>query len=313
MAAAELAALPELVVLRILELLPLRDRLRAASVCRRWKRIAENGALWTEVDLTPHKLSCRTLWHALRHCLRPNLLTLRLRGTLRTTSRHRLLSPALLSALTTRCPHLQHLSLTEADLHTIPYNSLPPSLTTLELCCCEIPSLWFFGSDAPRLQRLELHNVPAFSDRHLLNVSSHSHLRTLSLLGTYRVTDVGMERAAPHLEGLEHLELQHCVLTDSALHFIARHMKRLRVLEITSIPHLTDLGLASLAALEHLEVLHLDLYNKFSLRAVAALCRALPRLRSLTLDGVHSEDETMGEIRVVVPRCSFTPPPRPQA
>lgn len=58
MAAAELAALPELVVLRILELLPLRDRLRAASVCRRWKRIAENGALWTEVDLTPHKVGC---------------------------------------------------------------------------------------------------------------------------------------------------------------------------------------------------------------------------------------------------------------
>uniref|UniRef100_A0A669QA27 F-box and leucine rich repeat protein 12 n=2 Tax=Phasianus colchicus TaxID=9054 RepID=A0A669QA27_PHACC len=234
--------------------------------------------------------------------------TLRLRGTLRTASRHRLLSPALLSALTTRCPHLQHLSLTEADLHTLPYDSLPPSLIVLELRCCEIPSLWFSGSAAPRLQRLELHNVPAFSDRHLLNVSSHGHLRMLSLSGTYRVTDTGMERAAPHLEELERLELRHCVLTDSALHFIARHMK-LRVLEITSVPHLTDLGLASLATLERLETLHLDLYNKFSLRAVAALCRALPRLRSLTLDGVHSEDETVGEIRAGVPCCSFTPPP----
>uniref|UniRef100_A0A8C9FRI1 F-box and leucine rich repeat protein 12 n=1 Tax=Pavo cristatus TaxID=9049 RepID=A0A8C9FRI1_PAVCR len=212
---------------------------------------------------------------------------MRLRGALRTASKHRLLSPALLSALTARCPHLQHLSLTEADLHTLPYDSLPPSLTTLELRCCEIPSLWFCGSSAPRLQRLQLRNVPAFSDRHLLNVSSHGRLRVLSLSGTYRVTDAGLERAAPHLEELERLELRHCVLSDSALRFIARHMKQLRVLELTSIPQLTDSGLASLAALELLEVLHLDLYNRFSLRAVAALCRALPRLRSLTLDGLH--------------------------
>ncbi|XP_021239569.1 F-box/LRR-repeat protein 12, partial [Numida meleagris] len=258
------------------------------------------------------QLSCRTLWHAVRHCLRDNLRTLRLRGALRSPGRHRLLSPALLAALAARCPRLERLCLTEADLHPLPYPSLPASLSALELSCCEIPSPWFCGgsSSSPLLRRLELRNVPAFSDRHLLNVavSSRGRLRTLSLSGTYRLTDAGIERAAPHLEELERLELHRCVLSDSALGSVARHAKRLRVLAVTSVPQLTDAGLASLAALQRLETLRLDLDNKFSLDAVVALCRALPRLRDFALDGVRSEDEAAGEIRACVPRCSFSPP-----
>uniref|UniRef100_A0A8C2SVQ2 F-box/LRR-repeat protein 15-like leucin rich repeat domain-containing protein n=1 Tax=Coturnix japonica TaxID=93934 RepID=A0A8C2SVQ2_COTJA len=196
-----------------------------------------------------------------------------------------------------------------ADLHPIPYPTLPPSLTSLELRCCEIPSIWFNGPAAPRLHRLKLYNIPAFTDSHLLNVSSHRNLKTLSLSGTYRVTDKGIERAAPYLESLEHLELHHCTLSDSALHSIARHMNQLRILRVTSIPNLTDSGLASLATLERIEKLHLDLYNEFSLCAVVTLCQGLPRLSSLTLDGVQPEDEALGGIKAGLSYCSFTAPP----
>uniref|UniRef100_A0A8C0EPB7 Uncharacterized protein n=1 Tax=Bubo bubo TaxID=30461 RepID=A0A8C0EPB7_BUBBB len=100
------------------------------------------------------------------------------------------------------------------------------------------------------LQHLVIRDVPAFSDRHLLNVSSQSRLKTLSLWGTYRLTDMGVQRAAPHLGDLEHLVLRHCVIGDSAVGVIGRHMKQLRFLEIGSAGSLTSTGLACLVTLQ---------------------------------------------------------------
>uniref|UniRef100_A0A8C5JVS8 F-box domain-containing protein n=1 Tax=Junco hyemalis TaxID=40217 RepID=A0A8C5JVS8_JUNHY len=44
-------ALPDSVLVQVLALLPLRDRLRAARVCRRWQQLAQDRAVWTHVDL----------------------------------------------------------------------------------------------------------------------------------------------------------------------------------------------------------------------------------------------------------------------
>eukprot|EP00075_Anas_platyrhynchos_P011141 XP_027300394.1 F-box/LRR-repeat protein 12 isoform X1 [Anas platyrhynchos] len=334
MAAKMAAALPDPVLLRVLALLPLRDRLRAARwgrhrrpglsrgllrssgrslrVCRRWRRLVQDRVLWADVDLSPHKLSSKTLWQLVRHRLGDSLRTLRVRGALLAGGRQRLLSPALLAALAQRCPRLSRLCLAEADLRPLPYESFPASLTALELSRCEIPAAWFCGSAAralPRLQHLVVRKVPAFSNQHLLNVSSRCRLKTLTLSGTYRVTDAGIQSAAPRLEELERLVLRHCVVTDSALHFIGRHMKRLRFLEISSAESLTNAGLACLAALEGLETLRLDHCDKFSPEAIAALCRALPRLRNLKLDGADFGDEAMGKIQASLPSCSFSHTP----
>ncbi|NXE34617.1 FXL12 protein, partial [Ptilorrhoa leucosticta] len=54
-AMAERAALPDSVLVQVLALLPLRDRLRAARVCRRWQQVAQDRAVWTHVDLSPHR------------------------------------------------------------------------------------------------------------------------------------------------------------------------------------------------------------------------------------------------------------------
>uniref|UniRef100_A0A8C3TTU8 F-box domain-containing protein n=1 Tax=Catharus ustulatus TaxID=91951 RepID=A0A8C3TTU8_CATUS len=47
--------LPDSVLVQVLALLPLRDRLRAARVCRRWQQLAQDRAVWTHVDLSPHR------------------------------------------------------------------------------------------------------------------------------------------------------------------------------------------------------------------------------------------------------------------
>ncbi|KAM6188731.1 F-box/LRR-repeat protein 12 [Sarcoramphus papa] len=308
----ELPVLPDSVLLQVLALLPLRDRLRAARVCRRWQRLALDRMVWRHVDLSPHRISSRTLWHLVRRRLRDSLRTLRVRGTLRSGGKQRLLSPALLTALGKRCPHLRRLSLAETDLRPVPYDSIPSSLTALELTRCEIPAAWFCGSAAralPQLQHLVVRNVPAFSDRHLLNVSSQSHLKTLSLSGTYRVTDTGIQRAAPRLEELERLALRHCIIGDSAVDFIGRHMKRLRFLEIGDAYSLTNAGLACLATLQRLETLCLDLCDTISPGAVIALCRALPQLRNLKLGGARLENEVFDKIQASLPHCSFSHAP----
>lgn len=248
----------------------------------------------------------------MRRHLRDSLQTLRVQGTLCCGGKQRLLSPALLAALGRRCPRLRRLCLAETDLRPVPYESIPPSLEALELSRCEIPAGWFCGSAAralPRLQCLVVRNVPAFSDHHLLNVSSRSRLKTLSLSGTYRVTDRGIQRAAPHLEELERLVLRRCIIGDSAVDFVGRHMKRLRFLEISDAYSLTNVGLAHLATLRCLETLCLDLCDKVSPGAITALCQALPQLRHLKLGGAGLEDGAIDKIQASLPRCSFSRTP----
>uniref|UniRef100_A0A803TWH5 Uncharacterized protein n=1 Tax=Anolis carolinensis TaxID=28377 RepID=A0A803TWH5_ANOCA len=111
------------------------------------------------------------------------------------------------------------------NLRPLPYDFLPSSLTTLELTA---PAC----KDFPRIQHLIIQNVPAFSNQHLFNISRQGTLKTLVLSKTFRVTDVGIQTAAPHLGGLEHLTLLHTQIGNSAMHFIGRHMKCLRSLHL---------------------------------------------------------------------------------
>ncbi|XP_069737714.1 F-box/LRR-repeat protein 12 [Phaenicophaeus curvirostris] len=304
--AAAAAELPDSVLVRILALLPLRERLGAASVCRRWQRLAQDREVWRDVDGSAHPLSSRSLWLLLRRRFQPSLRTLRLRGRLRSALRQRLLSPALLAALAKRCPRLLGLYLTETDLRHLPSSSLPASLVALELSCCEIPASWFCSA-LPNLRHLVIRRVPAFSDRHLLNVVSGSRLKSLSLSGTYRLTDVGICRAAPRLEELETLRLIRCGVGDSAAGSIGLYMKRLRLLELGEAHGLTEAGLKSLGSLRSLETL--DLHLPLSPGAVIAVCRALPGLRSLQLRGLRFEDGITDQIRADFPFCSFSKAP----
>ncbi|KAM9514097.1 F-box/LRR-repeat protein 12 [Guaruba guarouba] len=308
------SVLPDSVLLRVLALLPPCDRERAAGVCRRWRRLALDRTVWRHVDVSQRRLSSGALWQLLRQHLHAGLCTLRARGSLLSGSRQRLLSPALLAALRQRCPQLQCLSLAETDLRRIPYESIPASLSTLELRRCEIPAAWFrrSGASPGALQHLLVHHVPAFSDQHLLAACSQHRLKTLSLWGTYRLTEPGLRRAAPYLEELQRLELRGCGAGDATLDSIGCHMKRLRVLEIVACP-VTGTGLGSLKPLRHLEMLCLELGEKVSPGAVIALCQALPRLRDLRVVGACLGAEVMDKIRVDLSHCSCSHSPQPPA
>ncbi|XP_061212495.1 F-box/LRR-repeat protein 12 [Neopsephotus bourkii] len=312
-AVAEVSVLPDSVLLQVLALLPPWDRLRPSRVCRRWRRLALDPTVWRHVDVSQRRLSSRALWQLLRRRLPSGLCTLRARGSLLSSSRPPLLSPALLLALGKRCPRLQHLSLTETDLRRIPYESIPASLRALELRRCEIPAAWFHPGSSPRpLRHLHIHHVPAFSDQHLLAACSQHRLQTLSLRGSYRLTEPGMQRAAPYLQGLRRLELRGCGAGDATMASIGYHMKGLRELEVVACP-VSSAGLGALKGLQHLEVLCLELGEKVSAGAVIALGRALPLLRELRVVGACLALGIMDQIRMDLSHCSCTHSPQPPA
>ncbi|XP_053158989.1 F-box/LRR-repeat protein 12 isoform X2 [Hemicordylus capensis] len=258
-------------------------------------------------------MSSKALWSLLRNHLRGSLRTLKVRGSLHSARKQEVFSPALMQALGKQCPGLHRLCLTETDLRSLPYDCIPSTLTTLELSCCEIASAWFQVPAAspnsqafPQIQHLVIRNVPAFSNQHLLNVSIQGTLKTLVLSEAYRVTDVGIQTAAPHLGDLELLALRQCSIGDSATHFIGRHMKRLHNLDLGGSPSLTDAGLACLTSLLGLEELGLESCCSLSPEAIVAVCQALPQLRHIDLSRIAFEVQMIHKIQAGLPKCVVT-------
>lgn len=209
-----------------------------------------------------------------------------------------------------QCPNLHHLCLTATDLRSLSYNCMPSSLTTLELTYCEIPSVWFQmpeGSQAfPRIQHLVIQNVPAFSNQHLVNISIQGTLKTLVLAEAYRVTDGGLQTAAPHLGDLEFLALRRCGIGDSAAHFIGRHMKHLCHLDLTGSSSLTDAALPCLSSLPCLENICLQACSGLSPEAIMTICQTLPRLKHLDLSKICLEHWMIHTIQSGLPGCVVT-------
>ncbi|XP_066471403.1 F-box/LRR-repeat protein 12 [Tiliqua scincoides] len=313
MQTSNFSALPDSLLLQILELLPPRDRLGGARVCRRWRKLVRDKSLWRHLDLTAYKMTSKALWHLLRNHLRGSLQTLKARGTLHSVRKQEVFSPALMQALGKQCPNLHSLCLTETDLRSLSYDCIPPSLKTLELNCCEIPSVWFQVSAAsqstqafPRIQNLKIQNVPAFSNQHLINISVQGTLQTLVLSETYRVTDAGIQAAASHMGDLEYLALRQCSIGDLAVHFISRHMKHLHSLDLGGSSSLTDAGLSCLTGLPGLEKLSLESCCRLSPEAIVAVCQALPQLKHLNVSRIAFENQVIHKIQASLPNCVVT-------
>ncbi|XP_063787574.1 F-box/LRR-repeat protein 12 [Pseudophryne corroboree] len=306
-----LSWLPDSVLLEVLSFLSVRDLIRSCRVCKRWKRLVLDKSLWRYVDLTPYKLNSKILWHLVRHWLGTSLQTLKLKGLLHSVKKQEFLTPAVLQVLEKRYPTLENLHLEEMNLRSLRYDCLPSTLKTLELSQCEIPLTWFKASPTknrtvPKLENLIVNNVSSFSSHHFETICSQSALKTLYLSGTYRVHDIGIQKAIPYLKRLEHLKLHDCNITDITLHLIGCHLKHLRALALTDFRSLTDAGLACLAGVKTLEKLWLEYCFCFSSNSIIAVCVSLPALNYLNLNGIFFETKGIDEIRKSLPHCVVT-------
>ncbi|XP_069802290.1 F-box/LRR-repeat protein 12 [Dendropsophus ebraccatus] len=304
-----LSWLPDSVLLEVLSFLSVRDLIRSCRVCKRWKRLVLDKALWRYVDLTPYKLNSKILWHLVRHWLGTSLQTLKLKGLLNSVKKQEFLTPAILQVLEKRYPCLEHLHLQETNLRSLSYDSLPSTLKTLELSECEIPQTWVKSSNSKtkgllKLENLILNKTSSFSNHHLEAICSQSNLKTLCLCGTYRVNDIGIQKAVPYLKGLQHLKLKECNVTDITLHLIGCHLKQLRTLALIDFRYLTDAGLACLSGVKTLEKLWLEYCFCFSSSSIIAVCVSLPTLNYLNLSGIFFEGQGIDEIRKSLPQCT---------
>ncbi|XP_075715066.1 F-box/LRR-repeat protein 12 [Rhinoderma darwinii] len=306
-----LSWLPDCVLLEVLSFLSVRDLIRSCRVCKRWKRLVLDKSLWRYVDLTPYKLNSKILWHLVRHWLGTGLQTLKLKGLLNSVKKQEFLTPAVLQVLEKRYPSLEHLDLQEINLRSLNYDCIPSTLKTLVLSECEIPLTWFKSSTNKtkgvlKLENLILNKVSSFSNHHLETICSQSSLKTLCLSGTYRVNDIGIQKAVPYLKGLEHLKLNECNITDITLHLIGCHLKNLRTLALVDFHYLTDAGLACLSGVKTMEKLWLECCFCFSSSSIIAVCVSLPALNYLNLNGIFFEGQGIDEVRKSLPRCTVT-------
>ncbi|KAM9311116.1 F-box/LRR-repeat protein 12 [Gastrophryne carolinensis] len=306
-----LSWLPDSVLLEVLSFLSVRDLILSCRVCKRWMRLILDKSLWRHVDLTPYMLTSKIFWYLVRHRLGTSLQTLKIKGLLYSTKKQEFLTPAVLQVLEKRYPSLENLYLQETSLRSLTYDCLPSTLKMLHLSKCEVPMSWFRVSPnkdkvLPKLEILILNTVSSFSNQHLEAICSHSALKTLYLSGTYRVTDIGIQKAITYLKGLEHLKLHGCNLTDITLHLIGCHLKHLRTLFLTNFCALTDAGLSCLSGVKTLEKLWLEYCYQLSSSSIITVCVNLPALNFLNLNGIIFEGHGIDEIRKRLPHCTVT-------
>ncbi|XP_073411781.1 F-box/LRR-repeat protein 12 isoform X2 [Dendrobates tinctorius] len=280
----------------------------ALWVCKRWKRLILDKSLWRYVDLTPYKLNSKILWHLLRHWLGTSLQTLKIKGLLKSVKKQEFLTPAVLQVLEKRYQSLEYLHLQETNLRSVGYDCLPSTLKTLELSECEVPLIWFKTTgktkELLKLENLILNKVSSFSNQHLEIVCSQSSLKSLCLSGTYRINDIGVQKAVPYLKELEHLKLNECDITDITLHLIGCHLKHLQTLALLDLRYLTDAGLACLSGMKTLEKLWLDYCIGFSAPSIVTVSGSLPVLTFLSLNGILFESQGIDEIQKSLPHCT---------
>ncbi|XP_078658057.1 F-box/LRR-repeat protein 12-like [Branchiostoma floridae x Branchiostoma belcheri] len=257
--------LPDNILTEIFSYLRIRDLLRAARVCKRWKRLAYERPLWKRVDLSPYnrRLDGRAMWRIVRQFFTPSLTSLTLAGHLHSGRTGEIVSTPLLLELRSRSPSLQHFCITTADLTSISLSDLPESLVTLEARNCELPPRWFKSLEPDgafrNLRAIDLSCCSRVSDPDVTDICHAAALKVLKLSWCYRITDASVQHLAEKLTQLERLDLEGCKITDVSLHHIGRHLKHLTFLNLSQCRQLTQAGLDGVKTmLKHLEHLCLD-------------------------------------------------------
>ncbi|XP_066298841.1 F-box/LRR-repeat protein 12-like isoform X1 [Branchiostoma lanceolatum] len=257
--------LPDYILTEIFSYLQIRDLLRMARVCKRWKRLAYERPLWKRVNLAPYsrRLDGRAMWRIVRQFFTPSLKSLTLAGHLHSGRTGEIVSTPLLLELKSRAASLRHFCITTADLTGVNLADLPESLVTLETRNCEIPPRWFKSLELDgafrNLRAVDLSCCSRVSDPDVIDICHASSLKVVKLSWCYRITDSSIQHLSEKLTQLERLDLEGCKITDVSLHHIGRHLKQLKFLNVSQCRQVTQAGLDGVKTmLKHLEHLCLD-------------------------------------------------------
>lgn len=311
--ASPVRRMPDSIMIEILAYLSVKDLCRVAGVCRGWNHLVRQKPLWRSVDLSPYMVSLPNLRKLVFAYFSDSLRRLHLRGFLRSVKKTECISDSLLKELGKRCPNMQELCISIADLSKANSTNLPPKLETLKLLTCNYPTCWlvdaFKQAKLDSLKHLDVTDSNGFGARDLeaLRPKPLASLQSLNCNGCYRISHRGTGRAggvgiiAEVFPNLEELNLGKVMLNNEALNKIGSnltHLKKIK-LNVSAEPDSELFDLQHLIPLQELEELDLnnnaprtsDFPDRYDGNNLVGLVNALPKLKVLIVSsGVVKED-----------------------
>lgn len=143
------------------------------------------------------------------------------------------------------------------------------------------------NSDTSQLKRLELPNCKEITNSSALTIAKHFHsLDALSISGSTKINDDGIELLAEHLKSLVSLDLGWLKIGDLSLECLACDLRHLRELVLDRNVHITDLGLGYLATMANLTLLYVRWCPQLTDKSIKSISN-MRSLTSLSLAGLH--------------------------
>ncbi|BFZ17162.1 hypothetical protein BsWGS_20201 [Bradybaena similaris] len=254
---ATIEKLPENILLEIMRYLSMKDRCRAARVCKQWNNIFSNDSLWRHVDLLEFPISLKALWRLVRTRFSPRMSTLKLRCIDHIIEdpdgrydRKKSLSDAVLKSIAARCPNLEVLHIHHCHTKNFTFESLPTSIVYLEIAHCMLKLTWMTDKQKhlPILEHLKLINCYWVRDSVVLDISVWRNLKHLSIRNSAAlVTISGFITIAINLHELEYLNLCNTYVDDYAVYHVTQNLKKLKELCLAKCHMVTDKGVVKIA------------------------------------------------------------------
>ena len=131
--------LPDVLILEIFEMIPVKSRIRCGRVCKRWYKLLYDKWLWVNVNLTENPLSKTVLTQVIKRYFNKHTKSLSLCGNgFRKRSAPPCLSNPVLQQLTKNCFNLSKLKIEEENLlNGLKLANLPDHLNDFTLAQCE--------------------------------------------------------------------------------------------------------------------------------------------------------------------------------
>lgn len=256
--ASPVFSLHEEVLVKIFGFLSLKDLLRVSRVCRWWYRLSFDGFLWKSVDL--------------------NRFASRLTDPVKMQL---LISKRFSNKI--QCLDLSGFTLSEGTLHIL-------ASSCKQLRALKLKSVTFTTDTNRSIQLENLEGIALFpGNLNYLDIRfSHGNPRV------YRAI-------ASSLTNIKRLGLcdafLYTLLKDDTLETTIESMKSLRKLDLSHCRLLKDSTLALFARCSKLEVLSVRKCPMLTGRSVHEFLESCTQLRTLILDGISIEDETLQSIR----------------
>ena len=238
--------LPDVILLDILQLLPVKSRVRSGRVCKRWYKLLHDNWLWINVNLTADPINKQILNQIIRKYLNKYTKALSVSGN---GFRKRLppcLSSAVLKQLTKNSPNLTSLRVEEENLcNGLKLTHLPSDIKELMFAQCELDVTTVEGCEEkfPKLRKLSFVRCPCLTTKYLRCFGTLENLTTLYIMGCYRVDHSAVcfvSLSFKHLKQLSLIGCAHC--NDDSAKVISENLKELNFLEIEEWVGLTQKG-----------------------------------------------------------------------